>query len=221
MAKPTGVPGPGKQKARGVAGRAVEPVARGLLRLGISPDVITILGTLGVSFGALYFFPKGQLLAGVLFIMAFVFSDMIDGAMARMAQRSGKWGAFLDSSLDRVADAAIFVGLALWYLGEGDEPVLGVLALYCLAGGSLVSYVRARAESLGLQAAGGVAERTERLAVILLTTGLSGLGVPYVAAAGLWLLAIGITATVVQRMWAVRAQAQKERLDDHDAPGTP
>jgi phosphatidylglycerophosphate synthase len=211
MAKPTGVPGPGKQKARGVAGRAVEPVARALLRLGISPDVVTVLGTLGVAVGALYFFPQGRLFAGVLFITVFVFSDMIDGAMARMAGRSGKWGAFLDSSLDRMADAAVFAGLALWYLGDGQDVRLGALALYCLAGGAVVSYVRARAESLGFQAAGGVAERTERLVVVLATTGLSGLGVPYIAAVGLWLIAIGVTVTVVQRMWAVRTQAQHEQ----------
>lgn len=208
MAKPTGVPGPGKQRARSLAGRAVDPVARVLLRLGISPDVITIIGTLGVCVGALAFFPRGELFIGVMVILVFVFSDMLDGAMARMRGRSSAWGAFLDSTLDRVADAAVFGGLVLWYLRGGDEVVLGALALYCLVGGALVSYIRARAESLGLKAAGGIAERTERLAVILLATGVAGLGVPYIQAVGLWVLAVAITITVLQRMLAVRGQVR-------------
>jgi CDP-diacylglycerol--glycerol-3-phosphate 3-phosphatidyltransferase len=128
--------------------------------------------------------------------------------MARMSGRSGPWGAFLDSSLDRVADAAIFGGLVLWFLGEGDDTTLGVLALYCLVGAGLISYVRARAEGLGLRAAGGLAERTERIAVVLGCTLLAGLGVPYVLPIGLWLLAAAITITVVQRMWAVRGQTR-------------
>lgn len=208
MTKSAGMPGPGKQKARSIAGRAVDPVARFLLRLGISPDVITVLGTLGVSAGALYFFPQGRLLAGVLVIMIFVSSDMLDGAMARMSGRSGDWGAFLDSSLDRVADAAIFGGLVLWFLGDGDDQVLGILALYCLVGAALISYLRARAEGLGYRAAGGIAERTERIVLVLACTALAGLGVAYVLSVGLWVLAVAITVTVVQRMWAVRQQTR-------------
>lgn len=208
MTKSAGMPGPGKQKARSIAGWAVDPVARFLLRLGISPDVITVLGTLGVSAGALYFFPQGRLLAGVLVIMIFVSSDMLDGAMARMSGRSGDWGAFLDSSLDRVADAAIFGGLVLWFLGDGDDQVLGILALYCLVGAALISYLRARAEGLGYRAAGGIAERTERIVLVLACTALAGLGVAYVLSVGLWVLAVAITVTVVQRMWAVRQQTR-------------
>jgi CDP-diacylglycerol---glycerol-3-phosphate 3-phosphatidyltransferase len=87
------------------------PLARLLLRLGVSPDAVTVVGTLGVAFGALFFFPRGQLLTGVLVITAFVFSDMLDGLMARMTGRTSAWGAFLDSTLDRFGDAAIFGGL--------------------------------------------------------------------------------------------------------------
>jgi phosphatidylglycerophosphate synthase len=208
MAKPTGVPGPGKQKARSMAGRVIDPVARFLLKLGVSPDVITVLGTVGVCVGALYFFPQGRLFAGVLVIMVFALSDMLDGSMARMSGRSGPWGAFLDSSLDRIADAAIFGGLVLWFLGDGNDTMLGALALYCLVGAALVSYVRARAEGLGLRAAGGIAERTERIVLVLTVTGLAGLGVPYVLPIGLWLLAAAITVTVVQRILAVRGQTR-------------
>ena len=208
MAKPTGVPGPGKQKARSVVGRAVDPIARGLLRLGIGPDAITIAGTVGVTAASVLLLAQGRLVAGAAVIAVLALSDMLDGSMARQSGRSGAWGAFLDSTLDRISDAAVLGSLAYWYLTGGDEPVLGILALVCLAGGGLVSYARARAESLGFQAAGGVAERTERTVLILITTALSGFGIPFVAAAGLWLLAIAVVVTVVQRMLAVRIQTR-------------
>lgn len=208
MGTPAGVPGPGKQKARSLAAHVVDPVARLLLRWHVSPDAVTVLGTIGVCFGALYFFPQGRLVAGSVLIAVLVGSDMLDGSMARMSGRSGPWGAFLDSSLDRVADAAIFAGLVLWYLGTGDDRVMGALALFCLIGGGLVSYLRARAEGLGLRAAGGIAERTERIVVILTATGLAGLGVPFAQAIGLWLLALVITVTVIQRFAAVWSQTR-------------
>ena len=104
--------------------KVVTPVAKLLLRLGVSPDAVTLVGTLGVAFGALFFFPRGDLLVGVLFITAFVFSDLIDGTMARMWGSSSKWGAFLDSTLDRLGDAAIFGGLAMYYVGPGDSDRL-------------------------------------------------------------------------------------------------
>src|SRR4051794_36209409 len=108
------------------------PIARFLLRIGVSPDVVTVVGTLGVALGALAFFPRGELLVGVLVITAFVFSDLLDGTMARMSGQSSKWGAFLDSTLDRLGDAAIFGGLAMYYVGPGDSDLLAALAMYCL-----------------------------------------------------------------------------------------
>src|SRR4051794_25350913 len=107
--------------ARALFGKILTPVARLLLRLGISPDAVTLVGTLGVCFGALFFYPRGELLWGTLFITAFVFSDMLDGLMARSLQRSSSWGAFLDSTLDRFGDAAVFSGLVLFYaFSRGD-----------------------------------------------------------------------------------------------------
>src|SRR5919107_1211834 len=149
------------------------PVVRLLLRLGVSPDAVTVVGTLGVVAGALIFFPQGKLLAGVLFITAFVFSDMIDGAMARQSGRTSPFGAFLDSTLDRVGDAAVFGGLALYYVGPGDNGALVALALYNLTAGSVTSYARARAEALGMEAKVGIAERSDRLVSILVITGLA------------------------------------------------
>ena len=193
--------------ARAAVTRILTPVAKLLLRLGVSPDVVTIIGTLGVCLGALVFFPMGELLIGVLVITAFVFSDTIDGVMARMLDRSSSWGAFLDSTLDRIADSAVFVGLALWFFLGADDPLTALLALICLVTGSLVSYVRARGEALGVTAAGGIAERADRLLVTLVVTGVVGLGVPVVALTiALGALSVLCIITVGQRMAAVRAQ---------------
>src|SRR5687767_14123626 len=138
--------------------RLFNPVVQGRLRAGVSPDVVTEVGTAGVITGAMVFFPRGDLLAGVLFVTAFVFADLIDGAMARQSGRVSSFGAFLDSTLDRIADAAIFGALAMYYVGPGDNDLLAALSIYCLTMGSVTSYARARAESLGMQAKVGIAE---------------------------------------------------------------
>jgi len=188
--------------------RVISPVARLFLRLGISPDVVTVVGTLGVAFGALFFFPRGELLAGVLVITAFVFSDMLDGHMARLSGTSSSWGAFLDSTLDRLGDAAIFGGLVLYYIGPGASDGYAGLALYCLVMGATTSYARARAESLGMEAKGGIAERADRLVAILVMTGLSAIfDQPWFVPFTLAVLAVASTVTVVQRILAVRRQA--------------
>ncbi len=192
------------------------PVVDLLLRWGVSPDAVTLVGTLGVVAGALVFFPQGLLLAGVLVITAFVFSDLVDGAMARKSGRVSVFGAFLDSTLDRIGDAAIFGGLAMYYVGPGDNDLLAALAIYCLTMGSVTSYARAKAESLGMQAKVGIAERSDRLVAILVMTGLGDL--LRIAGVGDWpmlfipitlsALALASTITVVQRILVVRQQAQ-------------
>ena len=189
--------------------RLLSPVANVLLRLGVSPDAVTLVGTVGVCAGALIFFPRGQLGTGVLVVTAFVFSDLIDGYMARVSGRSSKWGAFLDSTLDRFGDAAIFGGLVLFFARE-DETLLTALALYCLVMGSVTSYVRARAESLGMEARVGVAERADRLVAILVMTAFSDwFDQPILLIATLWALAAASTITVVQRVIVVRRQAPR------------
>jgi len=189
--------------------KVFSPVARLFLRLGISPDAVTIVGTVGVCTGALVFFPRGDFLIGVLVCTAFVFSDLVDGHMARLSGSSTKWGAFLDSTLDRFGDAAIFAGLALYYAGPGDSRPLTGLAIYCLVLGSITSYARARAESLGMQAKGGIAERADRLVAILVMTGQAGIvSLPVLIPITLGVLALASTVTVVQRMLLVRDQAR-------------
>ena len=114
------------------------PLGDLLLRLGVKPDWVTWVGTIGVSAAALWFFPRGQFFVGVLVITAFVFSDIIDGYMARKAGLSSRWGAFLDSTLDRIGDAAVFGGLLLYYTTSDAEADLGdpktylYLSLACL-----------------------------------------------------------------------------------------
>ncbi|WP_246142716.1 phosphatidylinositol phosphate synthase [Nocardioides rubriscoriae] len=184
------------------------PVVRLFIRLGISPDTVTFVGTVGVCAGALVFFPTGHLLTGVLVITAFVFSDLVDGKMARETGRSSAFGAFWDSTLDRFGDGAIFAGLALYYAGPGDSYLYECVSLYCLVMGSITSYARARAESLGMDAKGGIAERADRLVLILVAAGLSGLlDLPVLVEVALWILAFANTYTVVFRIRKVHRQA--------------
>ncbi len=196
-------------------GVVLAPFVTLFIRLGISPDVITLVGTLGVSAGALLFFPRGELFVGVLVITAFVFSDLVDGAMARRLGRTSRFGAFFDSTLDRLGDGAIFGGLVLYFAGPGDSFLYTCLTLYCLVMGAVTSYARARAESLGMQAKGGLAERADRLVAVLVMTGFSDLlDLPVLLQATLWLLAVASTVTVVQRVLMVRTQA----LADGETP---
>lgn len=194
--------------ARGFFTALFSPLARWLLKMGVSPDAITIIGTAGVVVGALVFYPLGHLLWGTLFITAFIFSDVIDGIMARMQDRGGSWGNFLDSTLDRLADGALFAGVAIWFFTGGADTAIAVAAVVCLVLGMVVSYVRAKAESLGFQANVGIAERAERLVSVLVVTGLTGLGLPpVVLLVTLVVLAAASLITVVQRVLAVRRQA--------------
>ena len=189
-------------------GVMLAPFINLFIRLGISPDVVTIVGTLGVSAGALVFFPQGMLWQGVLVIAAFVFSDLIDGAMARKMQRKDDFGAFLDSTLDRVADGALFGGLALYYAGHVESHLYLVLCLVILLMGAVTSYARAKAEQLGYDAKVGIAERPDRLVGMLVPAFLAdALDLPWLLEIALWVLAIAATVTVAQRIWVVRGQA--------------
>jgi CDP-diacylglycerol--glycerol-3-phosphate 3-phosphatidyltransferase/CDP-diacylglycerol--inositol 3-phosphatidyltransferase len=204
------------ERFRAFWGGVFTPVARLLLRWGVSPDAVTLVGTLGVCAGALIFFPQGLLFVGVLVITAFVFSDIVDGNMARMSGRVSPFGAFLDSTLDRIADAAVFGGLAMYYVGPGDSDWLAALCIYNLVMGSVTSYARARAESLGMEAKVGIAERATRLVSILVVTGLADLlNIAGVGEDALWaipvtlgVLALASTITVFQRILTVRDQAR-------------
>jgi CDP-diacylglycerol---glycerol-3-phosphate 3-phosphatidyltransferase len=202
----------------------LSPVARLLLRLHVKPDVVTFVGTLGVSASALWFYPQGLLGYGSLAITAFVFSDMLDGLMARMSGRTSTFGAFLDSTLDRIGDAAIFAGLILYFaspyvVGTDNPGLYQALTTYCLVSGMITSYARARAESLGFKASVGIAERADRLVLILFAAGLSDfLDMPKLLFGALWILAVASTSTVLQRIWAVYQQASAEAFPTEPPP---
>ncbi|MGB3763934.1 MAG: CDP-alcohol phosphatidyltransferase family protein [Ornithinimicrobium sp.] len=195
--------------ARAFFSRLFTPLAAALLKRGISPDAVTVFGTLGVVIGGVVFYPLGELWWGSVFITVFVFTDLLDGNMARQSGRSSPWGAFLDSSMDRIGDAAIFGGLTLYFAGRGDSLSNAYLALLCLVLGFVTSYVKAKAESLSLRCEGGIAERADRLTVILVATGFVGLFLPmWVLTVVLVLLALASAFTVAQRVAMVHAQTK-------------
>lgn len=197
-------------RLRGLAGRVFDPLASLLVRLGVSADAVTWVATLGVVAVALTLLPTGRLLAAGIALTVLALGDALDGAVARKAGSSGPWGAFLDSTLDRVADGAIFVGLAVYFWTQvgGAAGAVGVgAALASLVLGFTVSYTRARAGSLGYDANVGIAERGERLVVAITGCSLVGLGLDPVVLVGLLgLLAVASTITVVQRMSVVHRQ---------------
>jgi CDP-diacylglycerol--glycerol-3-phosphate 3-phosphatidyltransferase len=184
--------------------------AKGLLRLGITPNAVTVFGTVGAVAAALWFFPKGgfNLFTGTLVIALFAFTDMLDGTMARLSGKASRFGAFLDSTLDRVADAAIFGSLAWGFIDVDRQTALA--AFVCLAVGSFVPYARARAEGLGIDAKVGIAERADRLVIGGIAAVLVGLGLPLaILTYTLWALVLAAAITVVQR-GAVVARANRK-----------
>jgi len=184
--------------------RAINPIARGALAIGLTPNAVTFIGALGLVTSALYFYPKGDFFIGTLVISFFALSDLFDGAMARISHKGASaWGGFLDSTIDRITDSAILVGLTL-YLVNADDPLIAVV-IGALVFGSLVPYIRAKAESMQISCSGGIAERTERLIISLTAIGLEGLGVPHALAIGIWLLLVLAVVTVIQRILIVKA----------------
>ncbi|NUR93163.1 MAG: CDP-alcohol phosphatidyltransferase family protein [Nonomuraea sp.] len=188
--------------------RILTPLGRALVRRGIGPNAVTAVGTLGTVISALLLFPLGYLTVGALVITLFVLLDLLDGVVARLGGGGGStWGAYLDSTLDRVADSAILSGLTMYFVLNGDA-LMAAVTIACLALALLVSYAKARAEGLGLTCDVGLAERPERLVVVLVATCFAGLGVPYVLPLGMWLLAAASAVTVVQRVVHVYKQTQ-------------
>jgi phosphatidylinositol phosphate synthase len=204
-------------KARPFFTRLMTPVGEVLARTPVTPNMVTVTGTVGVAASTLWGYPTGHLFLGTFVATIFVFLDMLDGVLARLKGTSGRWGAFLDSTMDRVADAAVFSGLAIWFVRGGHNQLLAAVSLFCLVVGALVSYVKARAEGLGVQANVGIAERPERMVTTFVAVGLSGLGVPYILQIGLWGLAAASVVTLAQRMYAVR-QAMAAPTAETPAP---
>jgi phosphatidylinositol phosphate synthase len=196
------------ERFRGAWTAILSPVAHALIRAGVSPDLVTILGTVGVVLGALVCFPQGWLWQGVLVITLFVFSDLLDGQMAKITNSASKWGAFLDSTSDRLGDAAVFGGILLFFVYERGSALWAGIALAALVFGQWTSYVKARAESLGFTCSGGLAARADRMVLVLVGTFLAGLGVPFALEVTVSALAVASMITVAQRIAQVRRQAK-------------
>ena len=183
--------------------RVITPVAAMALRLGVTPNAVTWTGAIAVVTSALYFYPKGDFFIGTVIICVMALSDLFDGTMARLSQKgSSKWGGFLDSTIDRITDSAILVGISI-YLIDKEDPLV-IVVMVTLVTGILVPYIRAKAECFGIECSGGIAERTERLIISLAAIGFEGLGIPYTLSIGMWLLAVLGTYTVLQRMLIVK-----------------
>lgn len=194
--------------ARARISRVLDPVGAALARAGVSPDVVTVLGTIGVVVGSLVFVARGELLIGAVIVTVSVLTDMLDGAIARASGRTSRWGAFLDSTMDRIADGAAFGSLAFWLATEGRVSEAAA-ALFCLVGGVIVSYAKARAEGLGLRCDVGIAERSERLIIAGFGALLEVFGVPHGLEVVLWLLTVLAVITIGQRMYTVWKQTRE------------
>jgi CDP-diacylglycerol--glycerol-3-phosphate 3-phosphatidyltransferase len=183
--------------------RLISPTARGLLRIGLTPNSVTTIGAIGVIATSLIAYPNGHLFGGTVAICCLALSDLFDGTMARLSAKGpSKWGGFLDSTIDRVTDSSIAMGLLIYLVQRNDQ--LSYVLLVSIVSGFLVSYIRAKAESLQIVCNGGFAERTERLVILLTAIGFTGLGVDYILTIGVWGLALASVFTVLQRLRIVR-----------------
>ncbi|MCP2166607.1 phosphatidylinositol phosphate synthase [Goodfellowiella coeruleoviolacea] len=189
--------------ARASVSRVTDPIGTWLVRRGLSPNAMTVVGTVGTVLSAVWFFPRDQLFAGSVAVTVFVLFDLLDGAMARARGSGTPFGAVLDASCDRIADGALFAALTWWALAVAQDRSLAAASLVCLVAAQVISYVKARAEASGLAADGGLVERAERFIIALVGTGLEGLSVPHAATVALWLLAALSVITVGQRLVAV------------------
>jgi CDP-diacylglycerol--glycerol-3-phosphate 3-phosphatidyltransferase len=181
----------------------ITPLCRGALRIGITANALTVVGAIGSVISSLYFFSRGHFFVGTLVVTLFALSDLFDGTMARLSpQGSTSWGALIDSTLDRATDSAICAGILIYFYHQ-ENSLTTYLALFALVTGSLIPYIRAKAESLGIECSVGIAERAERLILLLVGTGLFGLGMKVAIDASLTILSILGIITIVQRLRVV------------------
>ena len=196
-----------KTKAKNISSAIAHPFAVLFIKLRISADVITFIGTLGVCLTSVIYFSNGQFLIGALLFTFFVGFDALDGTMARMLNKKSKWGAFFDSVMDRIADGVVLASISYFFLIQ-QENLLFIVSLVALISSEIVSYTKARAEGLGLTCDTGIAERPERVIIIIFGTFLTGLGVSMAIQWSIWILAVVSLITVLQRMNFVYKQVK-------------
>lgn len=199
---------------RAAVSKATAPLGKALNSTGLTPDAVTVIGTVGSIVAAVTLFPTGHLWWGAFAIWMFVMFDMLDGAMARARGGGTQFGAVLDATCDRIADGAIFAGLAWWVVYHENSKPLLVATLICLVTSQVISYAKARAEASGLSADGGLIERPDRLIIVLVGAGFTGIGghwgigwLEWSVHVAMWLLAVASIITVFQRVLEVRGSA--------------
>ena len=197
------------QHGRGLTRALLTRPALAMARAGITPNMLTVAGTVASVSVAVATLPRGHFIAGPPLLAVVLVGDSFDGVLARATGRTSVFGAFLDSTLDRLADGAVFASLAAWAAltmtsdSVALRTVTVVLALVCVVLAATVPYARARAESIGATASVGIAERTDRLVVALVATFAVGLGAPqWVLSAALGYVALASFITVLQRLVA-------------------
>jgi CDP-diacylglycerol--glycerol-3-phosphate 3-phosphatidyltransferase len=188
---------------RDLAYRVTGPVVRILSKSGITPNVLTFIN-LALNIIAAYVIAVGYFLPGGLLVLAAGLFDLLDGALARYTKQTTKFGAILDSVVDRISEAAILCGLLIWYIPQEEAGLEIVLILVVLIGSFLISYIRARAEGLGWQCQVGLFTRAERVIVLAI-----GLLVNQIFIA-LCILAVFVYITVVQRLVYLSKQGNIE-----------
>ncbi|MBO3725347.1 CDP-alcohol phosphatidyltransferase family protein [Actinomyces bowdenii] len=204
---------------RGLTTTALTPLALALARTGVTPNALTVCGTVLSAGVAVAFLPRGSFVAGPLLLAVVLAADSFDGVLARATGTSSQFGAFLDSTMDRLADGAVFASLAAWAALRLEPGALRTttvavsLAVIVLA--AAVPYARARAEAVGATASMGIAERTDRLLVAMGACLAVGLGAPpWVLTLGLGWVALASLITVIQRVSAVARQLARSQGEE-------
>lgn len=191
----------------------VVPVAKLFLKMGLTPNVITVVGTIVTIAISVILIPLDHLFAAAVLSGLFAAFDMLDGTMARLTTGGSKFGATLDASCDRITDGALFAAIAYWMVYvDQTHPANFAACMVVLVSSQVISYVKARGEASGFKMVGGLVERPERLILGLGGVGLEGLGVPYALEVALWLLAVGSVFTIYQRMRQAARQDTKARF---------
>ena len=188
-------------KFRAPVDKAIRPIGAGLRRTGLTPDHLTVLGLL-VGVGAAVAIGSGRLKLGLLLVILAALPDLLDGALAKATQSASQRGAFFDSTIDRITDALLLGGIA-WYFAGTESPYMTLLPFAVASVSSLISYQRAKAESLGIEAKGGLMERAERIIAICIGLLFEPLLIPI-----LWIMLVLTSITAIQRFVKVWRQAE-------------
>ena len=209
------------EKLRGPWRKIISPIARALVKLGVTANMVTIAGAVGTAFFAVLTGFTGWLLPGAAMITVMVIFDSLDGTVAAQSGGGTAFGAFLDSTVDRIADWAVLLGVAIYLIRLKDFwtlwPQIGFwAALVSMMTAFVTSYIRARAQSIGLYAKNGIATRSDRLVIILVGMGLTGMGLPVaVLSCFMVMLAVLGAVTVGQRLYTVYSSAKEKGLTEH------